>query len=473
MGAEESKSAPPGEVSERINSVELSELRVAFSTLAPDGVLTAEALTSALPPVLPWEELHRVLLEAVAARGHPGGGLGFDAFVLGLALTVRSRQSARQRMGLLRSLYAGGDRDGPLGADRLTALLSGAMRASGGGEGDDTALGAAVADAAELPAAEWDRWAADQLPALGTAFETSVIEALCAVGRAGPPSGCLSPMTRPPLLSYQSDAQQEGSLLTPGLAWLCALTLGPADAGEPRSWRCLYSSAAQGQALSRFSTFVGGYTGPTLLVARCAPLSDKGEEEGVVFGAFVDSAWKPTDKYFGGAGCALLQLAPAFHVHRPTGISRNFAFFNLPADRAATFRARGGAQLPEGVAFGGQIGTFRLRLDDDLSRLSWLHSDTTYAPHESRRLAEGARRVAAVEVWGCGREQDQAAQLALQRRREADAAKAGSLTLETRKKMAGGDAATRFVLSAAGAHDFKGEELKASEERLARERGHE
>ncbi|EOD22116.1 hypothetical protein EMIHUDRAFT_101294 [Emiliania huxleyi CCMP1516] len=275
MGAEESKpAAPPGEVSERINSVELSELRVAFSTLAPDGALTAEALTSALPPVLPWEELHRVLLEAVAARGHPGGGLGFDAFVLGLALTVRSRQSARQRMGLLRSLYAGGDRDGPLGADRLTALLSGAMRASGGGAGDDTALGAAVADAAELPAAEWDRWAADQLPALGTAFETSVIEALCAVGRA-----------------------------------------------------------------------------------------------------FVDSAWKPTDK------------------------------------------------------------------------LSWLHSDTTYAPHESRRLAEGARRVAAVE--------------------------AGSLTLETRKKMAGGDAATRFVLSAAGAHDFKGEELKASEERLARERGHE
>ena len=210
MGAEESKpAAPPGEVSERINSVELSELRVAFSTLAPDGALTAEALTSALPPVLPWEELHRVLLEAVAARGHPGGGLGFDAFVLGLALTVRSRQSARQRMGLLRSLYAGGDRDSPLGADRLTALLSGAMRASGGGEGDDTALGAAVADAAELPAAEWDRWAADQLPALGTAFETSVIEALCAVGRAGPPSGCLSPMTRPPLLSYQSDAQQE------------------------------------------------------------------------------------------------------------------------------------------------------------------------------------------------------------------------------------------------------------------------
>jgi len=45
-------------------------------------------------------------------------------------------------------------------------------------------------------------------------------------------------------------------------------------------------------------------------------------------------------------------------------------------------------------------------------------------------------------------------QAELQRQNGRDKERAGSLTLETRMKMAAGDSATKFVLEAGGAHTF-------------------
>jgi hypothetical protein len=165
-----------------------------------------------------------------------------------------------------------------------------------------------------------------------------------------------------------------------------------------------------------------------------------------------------------------VQLSPHFHVYRPLGNSRNLAFFNLPADRAATFRARTQAQLPEVVGFGGQlsVGAFRMSLEDDLNVLRWRDTDTAYARHPSQILAEAPRTVLALELWGCGGVAADEVQRELQRRRGQDAAKAGSLTLETRRKMAEDDHATKFVLEAGGAHTFVGDQMKQSEDREAR-----
>jgi hypothetical protein len=156
-------------------------------------------------------------------------------------------------------------------------------------------------------------------------------------------------------------------------------------------------------------------------------------------------------------------------VYRPSNHSRNFAFFNLPADRAAAFRSRVHSQLPEVVGFGGQaaLGGFRMCLEDDLNVLHWRESDTCYASHPAQKLAEAPRTVLALELWGCGGLAADEAQHEVQRRKGMDAAKAGSLTLETRRKMAD-DHATKFVLEAGGAHKFAGDEVKKSEDREAR-----
>ena len=64
----------------------------------------------------------------------------------------------------------------------------------------------------------------------------------------------------------------------------------------------------------------GGYAGPTLLVA----LTESGE----IFGAYIDTPLKASDKYGGGPGCFLFTLTPHFHIFRPTAISKNYVLFN-------------------------------------------------------------------------------------------------------------------------------------------------
>ena len=119
-----------------------------------------------------------------------------------------------------------------------------------------------------------------------------------------------------------AEGQAEGhELLEPTSAWLLSLALGP-RAGEAAQWRCLYASRAMGLSMNRFTHHATGYGGPTLLLA----LTERGE----LFGAYIDTPLKPSDKYGGGGGCLLFTLLPTLHVFRPTLISKNYVLFNPP-----------------------------------------------------------------------------------------------------------------------------------------------
>ena len=95
------------------------------------------------------------------------------------------------------------------------------------------------------------------------------------------------------------------------------------------------------------------------------------------------------------------QLAPRFHVYRPTGLAHNFAFFNPKMQGVLQGGAYFAGGAPEGVGFGGQAARhrayvaercaerlplvwqaarMRLLLDDDLNALTWHPSCTTHAP---------------------------------------------------------------------------------------------
>ena len=100
-------------------------------------------------------------------------------------------------------------------------------------------------------------------------------------------------------------------------AWLVGLALGPAV--EAREWRCLYSSASHGLSMNRFAHHSANYGGPTLLLASTA--------RGELFGAYIDTPLKPSDKFVGGRYCFLFRLTPTFHVFRTTTIASNFVLF--------------------------------------------------------------------------------------------------------------------------------------------------
>lgn len=298
MGGSTSSSvvALPEEAKQRLTSIELAELQAAFAVMAPGGSLDAQSMAAALPVGLPWERLHSLLVAAVAKEGAAAvpqpGALSYAGLVLGLARTIRARQPARDKMRFCRFLYAEGE-DGPLGAAGLSALLRGALHASRSGEAAASTASegfeASCAEAAALPADDWAGWAAAQLPALHLAFEDYILGTLRGLGRPDGSAGSASAAREPILSHVLRDDQLEQSLLSRADAWLLSVAAGPAT--EQRGWRCLYSSSAHGLSLSRFAHHAVGYGGPTLLLARCAPLTEHGEREGVVLGAMVDSPW--------------------------------------------------------------------------------------------------------------------------------------------------------------------------------------
>jgi hypothetical protein len=300
MGADQStpSDALPDEAKQRLTSIELAELQAAFAAMVPGGSLDAESMAASLPAGLPWERLHSLLLEAVAEEGPEAvpepGALSYAGLVLGLARTIRARHSARDKMRFCRSLYAD-DEDGPLGEAQLSALLRGALHASRLGEAEaftaSEGFEPSCAEAASLPADEWAHWAADQLPALHLAFDGYILGALRGLGRPDGKASSASAAREPILSHVLRDDQLGQSLLSRADAWLLSVSAGPAPAGEQRGWRCLYSSSAHGLSLSRFAHHAIGYGGPSLLLARCAALTDHGEREGVVLGAMVDSPW--------------------------------------------------------------------------------------------------------------------------------------------------------------------------------------
>ena len=235
----------------------------------------------------------------------------------------------------------------------------------------------------------------------------------------------------------------------------------PRQAAEARAWRCLFASDVHGLAMNRFAHHASGYAGPTLVLART--------EAGEVFGGYVDAPWKAGAKYFGGQGCFLVTLAPAFHVYRATATATNYAYFNPPKTGQLQSSRYGAEQLPETFGFGGAPARQRLGFDDDLNQLVWHSADTSFAAHPGGPgdLAEGSRRVVALEVWGCGGADAEAARRLLKERAARDAARAAKVD---RAAMFGGindwrdgNNPDKMILEAAGAHTFYSDTLEKLE----------
>ena len=474
MGASSSAESAPDELTSQFDPQELQALRRAYGRLAnpSTGTLDASAFSN-LAPGVPWTALH-----AAMRADAPDGLVRWRNFLSVVASVCKGRPSER-RAFVAQQLYAASNL---MTRASLVQLLGDAAIAARGGDAGELSAGieAAAADAllgsnGAIAVEAWTSWLGSQLPVMPVALEVYLLQYLRALGRDGTaggaavggllelPAGCLSTVQEP--LLKPAEGQEEGhELLEPTSAWLLNLAIGSASAtSESAEWRCLYASRVMGLSMNRFNHHALGYAGPTLLVA----LSETGE----IFGAYLDTPLKPSDKYFGGSACFLFTLAPHLHIYRPTGISRNFALFNPPQTGTLASEAyfqRSTASVPEVVGFGGQTARLRLTLEDDMNVLRWNHSCTTYAAHPQAQASvkEGARKIRALELWGCGGADADAVQKALRDRRLRDAGRAGKVDRAAMFGLGGGgdwrdeDNVDRMILETAGAHTFYSAQLE-------------
>eukprot|EP00900_Chrysochromulina_parva_P021997 jgi/Chrpa1/4430/Chrysochromulina_OHIO_Genome00007670-RA len=520
MGGTLSAEEPPAEEA-LFDPEELRALRNCYAMLASpsNGALEITAL-------LPWAALFRkgfpwaALFRKMTAASTP---VRWQSFLGTIARCCKAQRS--ERLVTIASLYSGAD-DAPLDKAALKAMLSDALTAARGG-GDEPAavaatsseLDAVVADVlagaagGAVPIEAWIGWVTAQLPSLPTAVEGFLLHYLCAVGHASAagaairshstagaggtrgssaaqiatsaaqiatsavhaevPASVLAPLQEP-LLSC-AEGQSEGTeLLTPPSAWLLSLAISRGAREEAADWRCVYASEVMGLSMNRFSHHADGYAGPTLLLV----LTDAAE----VFGAYIDSALKGSDKYFGSPSCLLFTLAPTFHVYRPTGLAKNFALYNPPqkGQLATTsyLSKSSGPPVPEVLGFGGQTARFRMVLEDDMKVLRWHASDTTYGAHPAPggAPAEGVRHVRALrssfgavralELWGCGGADADKVLRELRSRRVRDASRAGKVDRGAMFGLGKGndwrseDNPDRMILETAGAHTFYSHQLE-------------
>ena len=115
-----------------------------------------------------------------------------------------------------------------------------------------------------------------------------------------------------------------------------------------------------GQSFATFMKNVQHYKGWAVLIIR----GSNGEVLGAVSDCWEDSG----GRFAGSSECFLFSLLPAIQVCRPREDGcRNYAYLNAKIK-----------QKPLGLGFGGQIGTFRLWVDSDLSHCKVMQCDPTY-----------------------------------------------------------------------------------------------
>jgi len=148
----------------------------------------------------------------------------------------------------------------------------------------------------------------------------------------------------------------------------------------------LFSSRSHGCSLTTLAGQVLGYESPLFLV-----LKNRG---GAVFGAFLPRGFvEKKDFSKTDSGSFLFEIFPRVKVRRWSGrdLSRNFQYFNASNPHAV-----------KGIGFGGQIGFFRLFVDEELKTASCLPSDATY---DGGPLGAEVAELVGVEVWGVGGEE--------------------------------------------------------------------
>lgn len=161
----------------------------------------------------------------------------------------------------------------------------------------------------------------------------------------------------------------------------------------------LYSTQQDGMSISRFSNKALDYRGPTVLLVR-----DSGNH---LFGAYLSTEWKisPSRMYSrcswlthiviieqklaqfqGSPNCFLFSLVPCIQRFDASGINSNHAILMCdtlmrgivtPPNDLLTWVGGGDTEL---IAFGGQIGFYRMCIYEGIAKGCCRSTDTSYKP---------------------------------------------------------------------------------------------
>lgn len=166
----------------------------------------------------------------------------------------------------------------------------------------------------------------------------------------------------------------------------------------------IYTSMEDGLSYNRLCFHLLGYSGPTLIViqdveggrsAQGTSISDSFFSFVAIFGAFCDTEWKESNRFYGGNGCFLFRFRPDFHIYRAATLhqSGNHMYLNTK-----------GFSLPRGLGVGGDLTEFRMFLSEDFDEKCY--TTTRCLSYEPGPLSSRKRfSIALLEVWGCGGEE--------------------------------------------------------------------
>ena len=253
-------------------------------------------------------------------------------------------------------------------------------------------------------------------------------------------SSAQTPLTSPsvpqvPDTPLEPLLQKEGDILTLPLLSQISFFLKPSSIF--RRLRPLYLGASAGFSLGSISQKVLNWRAPSILLVSGSrlPASPSGPRERafadtlppkrfpdsaagnttngkLVFGACIDVPWKETHKEaIGGPEMLLFQLEPIHEVWRSSTISKDYFTFNLrtgvqfgvpPSNKSVHSHSHSS----EHVA----LGPVSLILDSSLEYGVFNHDSTgggSFHPSATRRVDWQDRfEIEALEVWGCGGDEE-------------------------------------------------------------------
>jgi hypothetical protein len=125
------------------------------------------------------------------------------------------------------------------------------------------------------------------------------------------------------------------------------------------------------------------------MLIRCAGIA-----EGSIIGAYAESRWQDSNRYYGSTATFLFSLTPALRIYRSQACSNgSFQWLNLKTLGAA-----------HGLGFGGSIKEkFRLFIPESLENCQANTTCPTFEPGALLPPAcKGKFEINALEIWGCG-----------------------------------------------------------------------
>ena len=220
--------------------------------------------------------------------------------------------------------------------------------------------------------------------------------------------------------------------------------------------RLLYSGDSDGFSINSVSQKVINWKAPTLLLVsgrrvdlntqsqhmrsftgklphRILPQSSQtnGDEDRLVYGVYLNVPWKQTHKdAIGDSKTMLFQLEPIHDVFQASTLNRDYLTFNLESGIGI------GVPPPRsslGHAHSLVLGPVSLYLNDTLEFGVFTHDDSGGGAFGTSRSRSGAWRdifeIDALEVWGCGGDEEAAKQRAAWKWEEREAAARRGVTL--------------------------------------------